>query len=163
MAEQKDNYIRLQAETDNFKKRLSRDKQDSIQYANERLLKELISIVDNFERALEDSSEDTKSLKDGLEMILKQFNSFLEKEKVEPIKAVGEKFDPEIHEVLSSEESDDHEENTIVSQFTKGYTINNRVLRPSQVIISKKPAPESKEGSNHESEEDSDKEDNPTD
>ena len=163
LAEQKDNYIRLQAETDNFKKRLSRDKQDSIQYANERLLKELISIVDNFERALEDSSEDTKSLKDGLEMILKQFNSFLEKEKVEPIKAVGEKFDPEIHEVLSSEESDDHEENTIVSQFTKGYTINNRVLRPSQVIISKKPSPESKEGSNHESEEDSDKEDNPTD
>ena len=163
LAEQKDNNIRLQAETDNFKKRLSRDKQDSIQYANERLLKELISIVDNFERALEDSSEDTKSLKDGLEMILKQFNSFLEKEKVEPIKAVGEKFDPEIHEALSSKESDDLEENTIVSQFTKGYRINNRVLRPSQVIISKKPSPESGNESKEESAEYSDKEESPTD
>ena len=83
-------------------------------------------------------------------MILKQFSSFLEKEKVEPIKAVGEKFDPAIHEVLSSEESDDHEEDTIISQFVKGYTINHRVLRPAQVVISKKPLVELKESSDEE-------------
>ena len=137
--EQKDKFIRLQAETDNFRKRLSREKEEFSQYANERLFKELIPIFDNFERALEDPSNEIKSLKEGLDMILKQFNTFLEKEKVEPIKAIGEKFNPEFHEALTSEESNDHEEDTIISQFVKGYKINNRVLRPSQVIIAKKP------------------------
>ena len=163
LAEQKDSFVRLQAETDNFRKRLSREKEEFSQYANERLFKELIPIFDNLERALEDPSNDTKSLKEGLEMILKQFSAFLEKEKVEPIKAIGEKFDPTVHEVLTSEESNEHEENTIISEFVKGYTINNRVLRPSQVVISKKPSPESEEGSKEESEEYSDKEESPAD
>ncbi len=139
LEEQKDKFIRLQAETDNFRKRLSREKEEFSQYANERLFKELIPIFDNFERALEDPSNEIKSLKEGLDMILKQFNTFLEKENVEPIKAIGEKFNPEFHEALTSKESNDHEEDTIISQFVKGYTINNRVLRPSQVIIAKKP------------------------
>ena len=142
LGEQKDKFIRLQAETDNFRKRLSREKEEFSQYANERLFKELIPIFDNFERALEDPSNEIKSLKEGLDMILKQFSTFLEKEKVEPIKAIGEKFNPEFHEALTSEESNDHEEDTIISQFVKGYTINNRVLRPSQVIIAKKPVVE---------------------
>ena len=135
----KDKFVRLQAETDNFRKRLSREKEEFSQYANERLFKALIPIFDNFERALEAPSNDAKSLKEGLDMILKQFGSFLEKEKVAPIKAIGEKFDPAFHEVLTSEESVDHEEGIIISQFVKGYTINSRVLRPSQVVISKKP------------------------
>jgi len=163
LAEEKDNFIRLQAETDNFRKRLSREKDEFSQYANERLFKELIPVFDNLERALEDPSNDTKSLKEGLEMILKQFSSFLEKEKVEQIKAIGEKFDPTVHEVLTSEESNEHEENTIISEFVKGYTINNRVLRPSQVVISKKPSPESENESKEESEEYSDKEESPAD
>ena len=163
LAEQKDSFVRLQAETDNFRKRLSREKDEFSQYANERLFKELIPIFDNLERALEDPSNDTKSLKEGLEMILKQFSAFLEKEKVEPIKAIGEKFDPMVHEALTSEESNDHEENTIISEFVKGYTINNRVLRPSQVVISKKPSPESESESKEESAEYSDKEENPAD
>ena len=163
LAVEKDNFIRLQAETDNFRKRLSREKDEFSQYANERLFKELIPIFDNLERALEDPSNDTKSLKEGLEMILKQFTAFLEKEKVEPIKAIGEKFDPMVHEALTSEESNDHEENTIISEFVKGYTINNRVLRPSQVVISKKPSPESENESKEESEEYSDKEESPAD
>ena len=163
LAEQKDSFVRLQAETDNFRKRLSREKDEFSQYANERLFKELIPIFDNLERALEDPSNDTKSLKEGLEMILKQFSSFLEKEKVEQIKAIGEKFDPTVHEVLTSEESNEHEENTIISEFVKGYTINNRVLRPSQVVISKKPSPESENESKEESEKYSDKEESPAD
>ena len=163
LAVEKDNFIRLQAETDNFRKRLSREKDEFSQYANERLFKELIPIFDNLERALEDPSNDTKSLKEGLEMILKQFSAFLEKEKVEPIKAIGEKFDPMVHEALTSEESNDHEENTIISEFVKGYTINNRVLRPSQVVISKKPSPESENESKEESAEYSDKEESPAD
>ena len=163
LTEQKDKFIRLQAETDNFRKRLSREKEEFSQYANERLFKELLPIFDNFERALEDPSNDIKSLKEGLEMILKQFSSFLEKEKVEPIEAIGIKFDPMIHEVLTSEESSEHEENTIISQFVKGYTINNRVIRPSQVVISKKPSLESEEVLPEEPKECPDKEESPTD
>ena len=163
LTEQKDKFVRLQAETDNFRKRLSREKEEFSQYANERLFKELLPIFDNFERALEDPSNDIKSLKEGLEMILNQFSSFLEKEKVEPIEAIGGKFDPMIHEVLTSEESSEHEENTIISQFVKGYTINNRVIRPSQVVISKKPSLESEEVLTEESEECPDKEESPTD
>ena len=163
LTEQKDKFVRLQAETDNFRKRLSREKEEFSQYANERLFKELLPIFDNFERALEDPSNDIKSLKEGLEMILKQFSSFLEKERVEPIEAIGEKFNPMIHEVLTSEESSEHEENTIISQFVKGYTINNRVIRPSQVVISKKPSLESEEVLTEDSEECPDKEESPTD
>ena len=163
LTEQKDKFVRLQAETDNFRKRLSREKKEFSQYANERLFKELLPIFDNFERALEDPSNDIKSLKEGLEMILNQFSSFLEKEKVEPIEAIGKTFDPMIHEVLTSEESSEHEENTIISQFVKGYTINNRVIRPSQVVISKKPSLESEEVLTEESEECPDKEESPTD
>jgi molecular chaperone GrpE len=163
LTEQKDKFVRLQAETDNFRKRLSREKEEFSQYANERLFKELLPIFDNFERALEDPSNDIKSLKEGLEMILNQFSSFLEKEKVEPIEAIGKTFDPMIHEVLTSEESSEHEENTIISQFVKGYTINNRVIRPSQVVISKKPSLESEEVLTEESEECPDKEESPTD
>jgi len=163
LTEQKDKFVRLQAETDNFRKRLSREKEEFSQYANERLFKELLPIFDNFERALEEPSNDKKSLKEGLAMILKQFSSFLEKEKVEPIEAIGEKFDPMIHEVLTSEESSEHEENTIISQFVKGYMINNRVIRPSQVVISKKPSLESEEVLTKEPEESPDKEESPTD
>ena len=163
LTEQKDKFVRLQAETDNFRKRLSREKEEFSQYANERLFKELLPIFDNFERALGDPSNDIKSLKEGLEMILKQFSSFLDKERVEPIEAIGEKFDPMIHEVLTSEESSEHEENTIISQFVKGYMINNRVIRPSQVVISKKPSLESEEVLTKEPEESPDKEESPTD
>ena len=163
LTEQKDKFVRLQAETDNFRKRLSREKEEFSQYANERLFKELLPIFDNFERALGDPSNDIKSLKEGLEMILKQFSSFLEKERVEPIEAIGKKFDPMTHEVLTSEESSEHEENTIISQFVKGYTINNRVIRPSQVVISKKPLLESEEVLTEDSEECPDKEESPTD
>ena len=163
LTEQKDKFVRLQAETDNFRKRLSREKEEFSQYANERLFKELLPIFDNFERALGDPSNDIKSLKEGLEMILKQFSSFLEKERVEPIEAIGEKFDPMIHEVLTSEESSEHEENTIISQFVKGYMINNRVIRPSQVVISKKPSLESEKVLTKEPEESPDKEESPTD
>ena len=163
LIEQKDKFVRLQAETDNFRKRLSREKEEFSQYANERLFKELLPIFDNFERALEDPSSDIKSFKEGLEMILKQFSSFLEKEKVEPIEAIGKKFNPMIHEVLTSEESSENEENTIISQFVKGYMINNRVIRPSQVVISKKPSVELEEVLTEESDESPDKKESPTD
>ena len=152
LAEQKDKFVRLQAETDNFRKRMTREKDEFSQYANERLLKALIPIFDNFERALDAPSNDTDSLKEGLDMILKQFNTFLEKEKVEHIKAIGEVFDPSVHDALTSEESSEHDENTVIREFVKGYMINNRVLRPAQVVIAKTPTEKSEENSEKEEE-----------
>ena len=146
IANQKDTFLREKAELENFKKRLTKEKDDFVQFANERLLQELIQIEDNLERALEVPNATLESLKEGVEMIQKQFSTFLKNQKVEPIKAIGKAFDPTLHEVLNQQESDAHEENTVIEEYSKGYTLNGRILRPAKVVISKKPA-EKKEDS----------------
>jgi len=140
LTEAKNNYLLLKAETDNFRKRLTREKGEFAQFANERLIKNLIPIYANLELALSAPSPTIESLKEGVEMILKQFASFLEKEKVETIKSLGEKFDPSKHEVLSQVESDEHEENTIIQEYSKGYYLNGRILQSAKVVISKLPS-----------------------
>ena len=139
IAEQKHEFLLYKAETENFKKRLRKEKEDFSQYANEKLLKELILINDNLERAFSAENPTVESMKEGVDMILKQFHSFLEKEKVELIEALGKKFDPAIHEVLCQVESEEHEENTITEEFSKGYQLSGRILRPSKVVIAKAP------------------------
>ena len=146
IANQKDTFLREKAELENFKKRLTKEKDDFVQFANERLLQELIQIEDNLERALEVPNATLESLKEGVEMIQKQFSTFLKNQKVEPIEAIGKAFDPTLHEVLNQQESDEHEENTVIEEYSKGYTLNGRILRPAKVVISKKPA-EKKEDS----------------
>ena len=120
------------------------------QYANEKLLKELILINDNLERAFSSENPTVETMKEGVEMILKQFHSFLAKEKVELIESLGKKFDPAIHEVLCQVESEEHEENTITEEFSKGYQLNGRILRPSKVVIAKAPNKTDPENSNKE-------------
>lgn len=137
IAELKGEFLRYKADTENFKKRLRKEKEDFSQYANERLLKELILINDNLERALSAPDPTVEILKEGVEMILKQFHSFLDKEKVELIESVGQKFDPTLHEVLRQMESDEHEDNTITEEYSKGYRLNGRILRPSKVVVAK--------------------------
>jgi len=146
IANQKDTFLREKAELENFKKRLTKEKDDFVQFANERLLQELIQIEDNLERALEVPNATLESLKEGVEMIQKQFSTFLKNQKVEPIEAIGKAFDPTLHEVLNQQESEEHEENTVIEEYSKGYTLNGRILRPAKVVISKKPA-EKKEDS----------------
>ena len=146
IANQKDTFLREKAELENFKKRLTKEKDDFVQFANERLLQELIQIEDNLERALEVPNATLESLKEGVEMIQKQFSTFLKNQKVEPIEAIGKAFDPTLHEVLNQQESEEHEENTVIDEYSKGYTLNGRILRPAKVVISKKPA-EKKEDS----------------
>lgn len=141
IAELKNEMLRLRADTENIRRRLNKEKQDSIQYSNERLIKEVLPIFDNLERALAAAETNPDSLKQGVEMISKQFLALLEKEKVKPIPALGEKFDPNIHEVLSQVESDEHEENTVIEEYSRGYFLNDRVLIPARVVTSKKPAP----------------------
>ena len=140
LANQKDTFLREKAELENFKKRLTKEKEDFVQFANERLLKELIQIEDNLERALEVPNATFESLKEGVEMIQKQFTTFLKNQKAEPIEALGKPFDPNLHEVLNQQESEEHEENTVIQEYSKGYTLNGRILRSAKVVIAKKPA-----------------------
>ncbi len=135
----KEDMMRLRAETDNFRKRLGKEKEDSVRYANEKLFKDLVPIYDNLKRALEAPDVNVKSLKEGVDMIGKQFLTFLEKHHVKPIEALGETFDPNLHEVLSQMESEEHEEDVVIDEFGKGYYIHDRVLIPSKVVTSKKP------------------------
>jgi len=140
LLKQKDTFLREKAELDNFKKRLVKEKEDFVQFANERLLKELIQIEDNMERAMTASNATLESLQEGVEMIQKQFATFLKNQKVKPIEALGKPFDPNLHEVLNQQESEEHEENTVIQEYSKGYTLNGRILRSTKVVIAKKPA-----------------------
>ena len=140
LLKQKDTFLREKAELDNFKKRLVKEKEDFVQFANERLLKELIQIEDNMERAMTASNATLESIQEGVEMIQKQFATFLKNQKVKPIEALGKPFDPNLHEVLNQQESEEHEENTVIQEYSKGYTLNGRILRSAKVVIAKKPA-----------------------
>ena len=140
LLKQKDTFLREKAELDNFKKRLTKEKEDFVQFANERLLKEVIQIEDNMERAMTASNATLESLQEGVEMIQKQFATFLKNQKVKPIEALGKPFDPNLHEVLNQQESEEHEENTVIQEYSKGYTLNGRILRSAKVVIAKKPA-----------------------
>jgi molecular chaperone GrpE len=139
---QKDTFLREKAELENFKKRLTKEKEDFVQFANERLLKELVQIEDNLERAMEVPNATLESFKEGIDMIQKQFATFLKNQKVEAIEALEKPFDPNLHEVLTQQESDEHEEGTVIQEYSKGYTLNGRILRSTKVVISKKPVKE---------------------
>ena len=122
-----------------------KDKEDAVQFANQRLLKELVQINDNLNRALDASNTSLESFKEGIEMIQKQFTTFLKNQKVEQIEALGKPFNPSLHEVMTQQESEDHDENTVIQEYSKGYTLNGRILHSAKVVIAKKPAKEGKE------------------
>ena len=145
LAEQKGDFLREKADLENFRKRLIKDKEDAVQYANQRLLKELVQINDNLDRALHASNTSLETFKEGVEMIQKQFTTFLKNQKVEQIEALGEPFNPSLHEVMTQQESEDHDENTVIQEYSKGYTLNGRILHSAKVVIAKKPAKEGKE------------------
>ncbi len=142
LIEQKGDFLREKADLENFRKRLVKDKADAVQFANERLLKELVQIDDNMNRALNTPNTSLETLKEGVEMIQNQFNTFLKNQKVEPVEAMGKPFDPSLHEVMTQQESEEHDENTVIQEYSKGFTLNGRILRPAKVVISKKPAEE---------------------
>ena len=142
MAEaEKDRALRLSAEFENYKKRSLKETQDFRRFANETLLKQLLSVVDNLERAIDTSEEssENKSLLDGIKMTHKEMMRIFEAFEVKPLKAEGEIFDPNFHQAVTQEESDSCPANTIIKELQKGYTLHSRLLRPSMVIVSKKP------------------------
>ena len=142
LTEQKNNFLREKADLENFRKRLVKDKADAVQFANERLLKDLVQIDDNMDRAMNTPNTTLETLREGVEMIQKQFNTFLKNQKVEPIEAMGKIFDPSLHEVMTQMESEEHDENTVLQEYSKGFTLNGRILRSAKVVISKKPVKE---------------------
>ena len=153
LAEQKGYFLREKADLENFRKRLIKDKEDAVQYANQRLLKELVQINDNLDRALHASNTSLETFKEGVEMIQKQFTTFLKNQKVEQIEALGKPFNPSLHEVMTQQESEDHDENTVIQEYSKGYTLNGRILHSAKVVIAKKPAKEVKEEAKESAEE----------
>jgi molecular chaperone GrpE len=135
----RDLALRSQADLENFRKRAARDKDDAIKYANATLLERLIPILDNFELGLNAARTDASasSLLTGMEMVAKQLNDFLTQHGVEPVKAEGEKFDPNLHEAVAQEPSETIPEGVIVRQLRKGFKLKDRLLRAAMVMVSK--------------------------
>jgi molecular chaperone GrpE len=141
-----DLYLRERAEMDNLRKRHQRDKEDAIRFANDRLLKEMIPVLDNLERAVEHAEQgeddDSKGLLEGVNMTITQFRKALEDFGIKPITAIGEDFDPNLHQAMGQIESAEQPPNTVVNEFQKGYLLHDRLLRPSLVIVAKAPSEE---------------------
>ena len=137
-----DRVLRVAADADNFKKRMERDKQDSIRYGNERIIAELLPLIDNLERALEHAPGDyhQDGFIEGVKMTLKRFQDTLAKFGCTPIEAEGRIFDPNFHEAVYREETQEHPNNTIVRELQKGYVLTDRLLRPAMVVIASSPS-----------------------
>ena len=135
--ELKSHIQRLQADFDNFRKQNDKQKQDLIRYANEGLIVKFIDVYEDMERALENSTNE-EEIREGLELIYSKMKNTLEKEGVEEIPAVGEKFDPFKHEALLTVDSPEHENNEIVDELMKGYTLKDKVIKYSKVRVCKK-------------------------
>src|SRR5438309_6760380 len=134
----RDLAMRSRADFENYKKRSAREKEEAIKYANTSLLEKLVSIVDHFELGLEAArGEDEKSpIYSGMSLVLKQFQDFLAENGLHPIDAVGRKFDPNLHEAIAHEPSDEVPEGIVIRQTRRGYRLKDRLLRPPAVVVS---------------------------
>ncbi len=140
-----DLYLRERADLENARKRHQRDREEAVRYANDRLLREMIPVLDNLERALghaEQGADDNQGLLEGVNMTINQFRKVLEDFGVKPIKALGEDFDPNLHQAMGQTESADQAPNTVIGELQKGYLLNDRLLRPSLVMLAKAPSRE---------------------
>ena len=134
-----DRFLRVSADFENFKRRSARELADFRKYANETLIRQLLPVVDNLERAIASTvaKDDGKSFVEGVGLTLKEILKVFEKFVVRPIDAIGKPFDPTFHQAVMQEETDDQPENTIVEELQKGYTIHDRLLRPTMVVVSR--------------------------
>ena len=138
----RDLAMRSQADFENYKKRSAREKEEAIKYANASLLEKLVSIVDHFELGLEAArGENEKSpIYSGMSLMLKQLQDFLAENGLQPIDAVRQEFDPNLHEAIAHEPSDEIPEGAVIRQTRRGYRLKDRLLRPSAVVVSSGPA-----------------------
>ena len=136
-------YLRTLADMDNLRKRTQRDKEQLAKFANESILREILTVIDNLERAVEHAEQagNDTGLLEGVQMTLTQFSQLLGRFGVEPVEAVGQPFDPAFHQAMGQLESEEYPVNTVVQQAQKGYQLNNRLLRPAFVMLAKAPTP----------------------
>jgi molecular chaperone GrpE len=138
----RDLALRSQADFENYKKRAAREKEEGIKYANSSLLERLLPIIDNFELGLSAAREESKDspILAGMSMVLKQLLDFLNEHGAKSIDAEGEKFDPNLHEAIAREPSQNVPEGIVLRQTRRGYRLKDRLLRPSSVVVSSGPA-----------------------
>lgn len=136
-----DRFLRAVADLENYKKRVEKEREELLNFANERLIKELLPTLDNLERALLHMNEETNltTLKEGVEFIRGQILSTLKKFGLEEVHALGERFDPTKHEAITQEESEGYEPGVVIKEFQKGYYLRDRLIRPAMVSVSKAP------------------------
>jgi molecular chaperone GrpE len=134
-----DKYLRLAAEFDNYKRLSQRDQRDQIKFGNEQILKELLPVIDNLERAIKSAKDNGggKALIQGVELTLKQFIGLLTKFGVTPVDSVGRPFDPATQQAVTQVESETVPAHSVVDEFQKGYMLHDRILRPAMVSVSK--------------------------
>lgn len=135
-----DRLLRVSAEFDNFKKRSTREMDEYRKFANQSLIKEMLSVVDNLELAMNSTNGHKaidKDLLQGLEMTHREILKVFEKFNVKPIDAIGQPFDPAFHEAVMQEETDNSPKNTVINELQRGYMIHDRLLRPSMVVVAK--------------------------
>jgi len=134
-----DRFLRVSAEFENYKKRSAREMDEFRKFANESLIREMLTVVDNLERALNSSNNDNQAnshIAEGVDMTLKEILKVFEKFNVKPIEALGKPFDPNFHQAAMREETNERPENTVLNELEKGYMIHDRLLRPAMVVVS---------------------------
>jgi molecular chaperone GrpE len=148
-AEYKDRYLRALAESENARKRIRQQAEESTRIQREGLLRDLLAIIDNLERAVAAARDggNGKPIVEGVEMVLRSMIDFLRGHGVTQLSAIGQPFDPLLHEAVDSVETTKHEPNTVVDEFVRGYYIGDRLLRPARVAVSRLPAPAGEQGS----------------
>ncbi len=142
MERYRDQALRTAADLENYRKRMIREKEEAIRFANAGLLEKLLPILDNFELGLDAARGDaaaqgTKGIVDGFSMIHRQLGDFLQSSGLQPIEAVGQPFDPKLHEALGHESDPGQPEGTVLRQLRRGYRLADRLVRPSSVIVNK--------------------------
>ena len=137
-----DRFLRASAELENYKKRTQKEMAEFRKYANASLVKELLGVVDNLERAIESSngSNEEGRLSEGLNLTLKELLKIFKTFHASPIEALGKPFDPSYHQAMMQQETTDQPENIVLDELQKGYMIHDRLLRPAMVVVSKSPA-----------------------
>lgn len=138
LEEAENKQLRVQADFENFRRRLLNEKQATEKYRAQSIATELLPALDNFERALKLAQRDdsTRSFIQGMEMIYKSIMEALKKEGVEPIESVAQPFDPHLHQAVMQEQTDDYDSNIVIEEFQKGYMLKDRVIRPAMVKVS---------------------------
>lgn len=130
-----DQYLRLQADYQNYRRRTAKEKAEIADVVTQNILKDLLPMLDNFERAMGTETKDIEAFKKGVEMIYTQFQEVLKKDGLEYIETAGKKFDPNFHQAVMRVQNDDLEDGTIAMELQKGYQVKGRVIRPSMVQV----------------------------